>query len=145
MFLTDSHGHIVLKNFNTTIGLFGKFYEKAVAASIIEAGNAIHNAPWFWGIFTSEQAASVLLKHEQGSYLIRVSVTRGPQFALSFSAGKGKVQHYLINKMVTEFVCGDYKAGTLPDLVLELVEVFGLTNPAPRDEGGNLYCDGPSR
>jgi len=112
----------------------------------VEAGSAIYNAPWFYGIFTSEQAAGILLRQEQGTYLIRVSVTRGPQFALSFSAGKGKpAQHYLINKTGSVFLCGDYRAETLPALVLELVEVFGLTNPAAKDEGGPSYNDGPSR
>jgi len=146
LFLTDKE-LVSLKTFNTTIGLFGKFYEKATAAGVVEQTKAIRNAPWFWGIYTSDQAGSLLSQKDEGTYLIRVSVTRGPQFALSFSKGKGKaVQHYLINKVGSDFVCGDYKSNKLPELVDELVEVFGLILPCvPETTASEMYSCGPSK
>jgi len=146
IFLADAKELVSLKSFNSTIGLFGPFYEKSQAGTIVQAAKAIKDAAWFRSIFTSDQASSLLSQHDQGTYIVRVSVTRGPQFALSFSKGKGKpVQHYLINKEGPYFVCGDYKEETLPALIDELVEVFGLILPAPKEAQEDIYKMGPSR
>lgn len=148
-FLTESKEVVSLKNFSTAINLWGPFYEKAKASLIVEEVKNTKNQAWFWGVFTSDQAASLLAQKDEGTYLIRVSVTG--QFALSFSKGKGKgVQHYRINKEEEDganyFVCGDYKQLTIGLLVDELIEVFGLMMPASKnDQADNCYQAGPAK
>jgi len=147
---TQTKEVVSLKTFSTTIALWGPFYDKAKAPAIVEQIKTIKNQAWFWGIFTSDQAASLLAQKDEGTYLIRVSVTG--QFALSFSKGKGKgVQHYRITKEEEEgellYACGDYKEDSLVALVDELTEVFGLIVPASKGEGNtaNIYQVGPGK